>query len=69
VKVNTQPVRHQGEPLTLRAFLHIILGVAEHLGPVVPLDDDFVGEGVTSRMVPTIAIVDFLHHFSSFVWS
>jgi len=48
-------------------LLHILLGIIEHFGPIVPLVDGFVGEGSTSDMVFTIAIVDFLHHLLDFV--
>jgi len=51
----------------LRAFFHVILDVIEYLGPVITLIDDLMGEGVAFRMIPTIAIMDFLHHFK-FVW-
>jgi len=53
----------------LWALIHISLGVNEHLGPVIPLIDDLVDEGATFRMIPTIAIVDFLYHFSRTVTS
>ena len=46
------------------AFSHIILSVVEHLGLVVPLVDDLVGEEASSRKVPTV-VVDFLHHLPS----
>jgi len=46
-------------------FSHIILGVIEHLGPVVPLVDDLVGERAFSRVVPTVDVVNFLHHLPS----
>jgi len=32
------------------------------------LVDDFVGEGASSHMVPTVTVMYFLHHSSSFVW-
>ena len=69
VEVTTRPVRCWSEPQTLWAFLHITLGIVEHLETIVPLIDDFMGEGATSHIVPTVAIVNFLHHFSSFFWS
>ena len=47
------------------AFSYIILGVIEHLRSVVPLIDDLVGEKASSRVVPAVSILDFLHHFLS----
>ena len=44
---------------------HIILGVVKHLRPVVLLVDDLVGERASSSVVPTVSIVDFLHHLPS----
>ena len=43
-------------------FFYSILGVVKRLGPIVPLVDDLVGERAASRVVPTISIVNFLHH-------
>ena len=31
--------------------------------------DDLVSEGASFCVIPTIAVVDFLHHFSSFDWT
>ena len=50
------------------ALLHIILGVIEHFGPVIPLIDDLVSEGAGSRMIPKIFVMDFPHYSLSFVW-
>ena len=47
------------------AFPHIILGVVEHLEPIVPLVDDLVDERASSHVVPIVAIVNFLHHLPS----
>ena len=58
-----------GESQTLRVFIHVILGVIELLWPVVPFIDDLMGERAASRMIPTIAFMNFLHHSPSFVWS
>ena len=49
-----------GKFLILRA-LHIILGVIEYLGPVIPLINDLLSEEVASQMIPTITTMDFLH--------
>ena len=54
--------------MTLWASFNIILGVVEYFRPVIPLVDNFVGEGASSRVVSTIAVVDFLHDSPSFVW-
>ena len=51
----------------MQALFDITVGVVKPFGPVVPLVDDFVGEGVSSCVVSTITIVDFLHHFLSFI--
>ena len=53
--------------MALWAFSHIILGLVKHLGPVVPLVDDLVGERASFHVVPTVAVVDFLHHLLSFL--
>ena len=50
-------------------IFYIILVVVKHLGYVVPLVDDFVGEGASSRVVPTVIIMDFLHHLPSLLRS
>jgi len=55
--------------ITDTAFLHIILGVVEHLGPVILLIDDLMGEKAASQMIPTVAIMDFLYHSLSSIWS
>jgi len=55
--------------VNLRVFLHEILGIIEHLGSVIPLIDNLMGKRVTSRMVPTVTIMDFMHHSPSFIWS
>jgi len=54
--------------MILWASLHIFLGIIEHLGPVVSLVHDFVSEGSTSCVVPTVAIMDLLHHAPGFLW-
>jgi len=51
----------------IMGLLHILLGIIKHFGPIIPLVDGFVGEGSTSDMVFTVAIVDFLHHLLDFV--
>ena len=56
-----------GANFDIAGTFHIIFGVIEHLRPVVPVVDDFVGEGVSSCVVPTV-VVDFLDHSPSFVW-
>ena len=50
------------------ALLQVLLGIIEYFGPIAPLVDGFVGEGLASSMVSTIAIVDFLNHLLDFVW-
>ena len=35
---------------------HILFGIIEHLGPIVPLVDDFVGKGPASGMVPQLSL-------------
>ena len=67
MEVSAQPVGRWWEPLALRALLYITFGIIKYLGPIVSLVDNFVGKGTSSHVVPTVAIVDFLHHFSSFV--
>ena len=47
------------------AFSHAILSVIEHLRLVVPLVDDLVSEGASSRVVSIVSIVDFMHYLSS----
>ena len=49
----------------LWAFSHVILGVVKHLGLIVPLVDDLVGEGASSHIVPIVAVVDFSNHLPS----
>jgi len=68
VDVCTWSVRRWSEPLTLRALLHVVLDIVEHLRPVLSLVDDLVGERAASQVVSTVAIVDFLHHILSFFW-
>jgi len=46
VKVSTWSVRRWSEPLTMRV-LHTVIGVVEHLEPVIPLVDDLIGKGAT----------------------
>ena len=41
---------------------YIIIGVVEHLGLIVPLVDNSMGERASSRVVPAVSTVDFLHH-------
>jgi len=48
--------------LTLWALPYMLLGVIEHLGPIVPLVNGFVGEGSPSSMISIVIIVDFLHY-------
>jgi len=55
--------------LTLQVLFHIIFGVFERLGLVIPLADDFLGEEASSHVVPTVTIMDFMHYFSSLVWT
>ena len=62
VKVRARLVLCWSEHLALWTFPYIILGIVEHLGPVVPLVDDHVGERATSCVVPAISVVDFLYH-------
>ena len=55
--------------MTLWEYLHVVLDIVEHLGPVVPLLDGFMSDGLASYMVLTITIVNILDHFLGFVWS
>ena len=55
--------------LALWAFSHILLGIIEYIGSVVPLVDDHIGEEASTRVVPIVTIVNFLHHLSSLVWT
>ena len=57
----------ESEPLILRTFLHIFFGIIEHLGPITPLVDDFMGKRSATDMVPTIFFVDLLHYPLGFV--
>ena len=66
MEVSARPVGRWSERLALQALFRITLGVIEYLGLVIPLVDAFVGERGSSLMVPTVAIIDFLHHFLSF---
>jgi len=52
----------------LQIFLHIFLGVIEHLGSIVLMVDDLVSERSTSRMVPAITIMDLLQYSYGFLW-
>ena len=45
------------------------LWVVEHFRPIILLIDDLMNEGAASRMIPTVATMDFLHHSPSFVLS
>ena len=53
--------------MALRALLHVVFGITEHLGLIVPLIDRFVDDGSAYRVVFTVAIVNFLYHFLGFV--
>jgi len=53
--------------MALWAFSHILLGIIEHLGPVVPLVNYLIGKGASSFVVSTVIIMNFLYHFSSLV--
>ena len=60
-------LKTKGQSLTLRAFFHVFLGVIEYPGPVVSLLDGFMSEGSTSNVVPTVTIMNVLHHASGFL--
>ena len=69
VEVFAWPARGQSKLLTLWALLHIFLVVVKHFGSVVPLIDGFVTceRGITTCMIPTVAVVDLLYYLLSFV--
>jgi len=57
----------ESELLTLLTVLHILFGIVEYLGSIVPLIDNFMGRRSAPDMVLTIAIVDLLHYPPGFV--
>ena len=67
VEVFAWPARGRSKLLTPWALIHILIGVVEYLGPVVPLVYDFVDEGSAACMIPTVAVVDLLYYLLSFV--
>jgi len=68
MEIRARSVGRQGEPLTLRAPLHIFINVFEHLGPVISLVDGFVGETPSTCVVSTVVVVDFPHHILGSFW-
>ena len=51
--------------MALWEFSHRILGLFEYLGVVGLLIDDFVGEGASPYVIPTVTVMNFLHHLPS----
>jgi len=56
------------EPLTLRAFLHVLFSLIEHFRPVVSLVDGFMGKRSTSHVVLRVTIMDLPYHPFGFLW-
>ena len=69
MEIHTRPVGSRGKSLTLWAPLHLIFHVYEHLWPIVPSVNGFVGDGLFTRLVPTVIVMDFMYHFLRFLWS
>jgi len=39
----------------------MFFGIIEHLGPMIPLVDDFVGKGLAPGMILIVVVMDLLH--------
>jgi len=62
VKVFARPVGGGSKPLTLWALPHMLFGLVEHVGPMVPLVNGFVSEGSPPDMIFTVAILNLLYY-------